>query len=235
MKFKRSELKRIIIEEIEKDPALVKAIAALADTIDGLDMSVDFLAAAVTGENPLSISRAQSTLGRAYRPTKKSEPAPEALKEEEMSEGAELKIPVERYDAFKRKIEQWGMLFNKFTGQSQDLGHRDPEVVRAAAPKLLRRVNKLELELTKIMGEFDLNYKSYEDERHAQRQKLDRFDGDSEFFLEEEGWPEKEGSGELDEEKENNPWAICTAQVGREDKEKYEKCVKSIKKQNRGE
>ena len=37
----------------------------------------------------------------------------------------------------------------------------------------------------------------------------------------------------LDEEKENNPWAICTASVGREDKEKYEKCVKSVKKQNR--
>ena len=187
MDFKRSELKRIIIEEIEKDPALVKAIAALTDTIDGLDMSVDFLAAAVTGENPLSISRAQSTLGRAYRPTSKGAPPPEAIKEEEVSEGASLKIPVERYDAFKRKIEQWAMLFNKFTGQSQDLGHRDPEVVQAAAPKLLRRVNKLELELMKIMGEFDLNYKSYEDERHAQRQKLDRFDGDSEFFLEEEG------------------------------------------------
>ena len=33
---------------------------------------------------------------------------------------------------------------------------------------------------------------------------------------------------------ENNPWAICTAQVGREDKEKYEKCVKSVKKQTGG-
>lgn len=29
----------------------------------------------------------------------------------------------------------------------------------------------------------------------------------------------------------NNPWAICTASVGREDKEKYEKCVKDVKKQ----
>jgi hypothetical protein len=36
------------------------------------------------------------------------------------------------------------------------------------------------------------------------------------------------------EEQENNPWAICTASVGREDKEKYEKCVKSVKKQNGG-
>ena len=36
---------------------------------------------------------------------------------------------------------------------------------------------------------------------------------------------------ELAEEKENNPWAICTASVGRKDKEKYEDCVKAVKKQ----
>jgi hypothetical protein len=35
-------------------------------------------------------------------------------------------------------------------------------------------------------------------------------------------------------EEESNPWAICTSSVGREDKAKYEKCVKSVKKQNRG-
>lgn len=29
----------------------------------------------------------------------------------------------------------------------------------------------------------------------------------------------------------NNPWAICTASVGREDKEKYEACVMDVKKQ----
>jgi hypothetical protein len=41
-------------------------------------------------------------------------------------------------------------------------------------------------------------------------------------------------SQQLEESEENNPWAICTASVGREDKEKYEKCVKSVKKQNGG-
>jgi len=41
---------------------------------------------------------------------------------------------------------------------------------------------------------------------------------------------EKEKPG-LSEEKENNPWAICTAQVGREDETKYEDCVKAVKKQ----
>ena len=30
---------------------------------------------------------------------------------------------------------------------------------------------------------------------------------------------------------ENNPWAICTASVGREDKEKYERCVMGVKKE----
>jgi len=32
-----------------------------------------------------------------------------------------------------------------------------------------------------------------------------------------------------EKKKENNPWAICTASVGREDKDKYEKCVMSVK------
>ena len=35
-----------------------------------------------------------------------------------------------------------------------------------------------------------------------------------------------------EEEDENNPWAICTASVGREDKAKYERCIKSVKAQN---
>jgi hypothetical protein len=34
----------------------------------------------------------------------------------------------------------------------------------------------------------------------------------------------------MDEAKEKNPWAICTAKVGREDKDKYESCVMGVKK-----
>lgn len=47
------------------------------------------------------------------------------------------------------------------------------------------------------------------------------------------------GQGNLDgdaslfeeDKKENNPWAICTARVGRENKDKYESCVIDIKKE----
>lgn len=34
-----------------------------------------------------------------------------------------------------------------------------------------------------------------------------------------------------EEEYEYNPWAVCTKSVGREDKEKYERCVQKVKKQ----
>ena len=143
----------------------------------------------------------------------------EILKEEigtTLYEGAELKIPVERYDAFKRKIEQWGMLFNKFADHARDLGH--PEHAQAAAPKLLRKVNKLESELRKIMNEFDLNYKSYADERHAALKKLDQFDGDNEYFLE-EGLIEEDGKGCADTDKgcirkRKDGWVILNNKKG---------------------
>ena len=104
--------------------------------------------------------------------------------ESTLEEGAELKIPVEKYDAFKRKIEQWGMLFNKFTGYTTDLNHQSFDR-KTDGRRIVRMAHKLESEFRKIMKEFDFDAKSYDDERHAQRQKLDRFDGDHEFFLEE--------------------------------------------------
>jgi hypothetical protein len=39
----------------------------------------------------------------------------------------------------------------------------------------------------------------------------------------------KEEGEYMQESEKKNPWAICTAQVGRDNKEKYEKCVLSVK------
>lgn len=45
--------------------------------------------------------------------------------------------------------------------------------------------------------------------------------------------PEGKTAADLEEgEDKNNPWAICTASVGRDDKEKFEKCVMDVKKQH---
>ena len=110
------------------------------------------------------------------------------LKEEieaTIDERAELKIPVERYNTFKRKIEQWGMLFNKFTAYTRDI-HRADFDRKTDGKRIARMAGKLEREFRKIMDEFDFEAKVYDDERYAMRQKLDQFDGDSEFFLEQE-------------------------------------------------
>ena len=37
----------------------------------------------------------------------------------------------------------------------------------------------------------------------------------------------------IDENSKNNPWAICTASVGRKDKKKFEKCIMDVKKQHK--
>ena len=112
----------------------------------------------------------------------------EIIKEEieaTIDEGAELKIPVERYDAFKRKIEQWAMLYGKFTRYTADLNNESFDR-KTDGKRIVRMAHKLERELRKILEAFDMEYKDYSDERYAMRQKLDRFDGDSEFFMEEE-------------------------------------------------
>lgn len=43
----------------------------------------------------------------------------------------------------------------------------------------------------------------------------------------------KKGRKKAKLKKKANPWAICTSSVGREDKEKYERCVMDVKKQNK--
>lgn len=48
-----------------------------------------------------------------------------------------------------------------------------------------------------------------------------------------EGPSDEEEKAALVYEEENNPWAICTASVGREDKDKFESCVKGVKAKNK--
>ena len=121
--------------------------------------------------------------------------------EQVTKEAAELKIPVERYNTFKRKIEQWGMLFNKFTAYTRDI-HRADFDRKTDGKRIARMAYKLESEFRKIMDEFDFEAKVYDDERYAMRQKLDQFDGGSEFFMEKDEVAERKLSEPEKKEKE---------------------------------
>jgi hypothetical protein len=53
------------------------------------------------------------------------------------------------------------------------------------------------------------------------------------YNLAKEEGEEIDESADLEEKKKKpNPWAVCTAQVGREDKKKYEDCVLSVKEKH---
>jgi len=70
MKISKEKLKQIIKEEISADEELINAIHELSRKIEDLDISVDYLAAAMTGEDTLAVGWKQSSLGRAAAPTK---------------------------------------------------------------------------------------------------------------------------------------------------------------------
>ena len=67
MKLTEKKLKGIIREEVESNEALIDAIERLIDKIEDLDTSMDYVASAVTGEDPLSIALGQKSIGRSYR------------------------------------------------------------------------------------------------------------------------------------------------------------------------
>ena len=69
MKIAEARLKHLIKEEIESNAALLGAIEKLTDKIENLDVSIDYMAAAITGEDPISLGIAQTNLGRAHKPT----------------------------------------------------------------------------------------------------------------------------------------------------------------------
>ena len=64
MKITESEIIKYIKEEMESDSALADAIVKLSNKIDNLDVSIDYLASALTGEDVLDIGLAQKAFGR---------------------------------------------------------------------------------------------------------------------------------------------------------------------------
>jgi len=67
MKMKKSKLKQIIKEEIESSEELIKTIRELIDSIETLDLSVDYMASALTGDDAIAIGGTQRSIGRAAK------------------------------------------------------------------------------------------------------------------------------------------------------------------------
>ena len=112
MKIKKSELKQIILEEIQQDKEMLEAIGKLTDSIDNLDVSIDFLAAAFTGESGVSIGAAQRQIGRAYKP--KARPMPQPVKESEQFRDQQKMDAAQDVAGQEMSFEKWiAVVFQK--------------------------------------------------------------------------------------------------------------------------
>jgi hypothetical protein len=84
---------------------MLKAIDKLTDSIDSLDVSIDFLAAAFTGESGVSIGAAQRQLGRGYKP--KARPMPQPVKESEQFRDQQKMDAAQDVAGQEMSFEKW--------------------------------------------------------------------------------------------------------------------------------
>lgn len=73
MKLTKKYIKNLIFEEMDKaDSALLQALSKLTDKLDDVDVSLDYLTSAITGEDALSLGYGQAALGRMSRKPRKT-------------------------------------------------------------------------------------------------------------------------------------------------------------------
>ena len=112
MKIKKSELKQIILEEIQQDKEVLEALEKLTDSIDNLDVSIDFLASAFTGESGVSIGALQRQIGRAAKP--KARPMPQPVKESEQLRDQQKMDAAQDVAGQEMSFEKWiAVVFQK--------------------------------------------------------------------------------------------------------------------------
>jgi|TARA_Y100000310_G_scaffold29289_1_gene27770 dynactin complex subunit len=96
MKITKSELKQIIKEEIESSKEILNLLSDISQklnrgadilkAIESVDTSIDYLIAATTGENPLTIGAMQKSFGRFRAPPTQaplSPPPPQVVTKED--------------------------------------------------------------------------------------------------------------------------------------------------------
>tara|TARA_Y100000592_G_C5457046_1_gene311925 strand:+ start:853 stop:1284 length:432 start_codon:yes stop_codon:yes gene_type:complete len=70
MKTTKQQIKKMLKEEIQADEALLDAILSLGGKINDLDISIDYLSAALTDLDPYDVGYSQATSGRLAKPKK---------------------------------------------------------------------------------------------------------------------------------------------------------------------
>ena len=120
-----------------------------------------------------------------------------------LNEGATLKIPVEKYEDFKRRLEKWAMHYEKIsswvandailapTDEQLENPRQLTRITREEGLKIRQTLYKLDNVLMKLMSDFDMNFKSYEDERHKTLKQLDLDEELENILSEKDDWAQE--------------------------------------------
>ena len=71
MKITKRELKNLIKEEVSDMSGIEELLKDLLSKLEKLDISIDYLASSLTGEDPLAIGISQATDGRLAQPSQR--------------------------------------------------------------------------------------------------------------------------------------------------------------------
>ena len=71
MNITKRELKNLIKEEVSDMSAIEDLLKDLLSQLEKLDLSIDYLASSLTGEDPLTIGVAQKSMGRLAEPPRR--------------------------------------------------------------------------------------------------------------------------------------------------------------------
>jgi hypothetical protein len=239
--YLRSEIAHLL-SEYNGDMSSKKVESLLGDVItvlDSIDLSIDYLSAAITGQDAASIGIAQRFVGRGISAPKRapqelSELDPHrtlaAQEEDEYEEPTGEPGDIEADTVLGGEAGEWQAAI-----EAEPKQRRPPREYRKKAIELLAafHVNVDQRSLDVVAWQLYANAMNEPTQAMEEPpKKRKRFK-----FFENENLHEyikEELEAYLEEEEKNNPWAICTDSVGREDKKEYEKCVKSIKAKNKG-
>ena len=183
MKFNKEKVKAMVMEQLSEQPGfdaekIEQLLEDLLDELESLNLSIDYLTSAVTGDDPLSLGVSQAALGRLGRAVKSKTAQQKAELNETKSKLKDIiKEVISEQDKVKlgtkgmTKTTQAGELRSQAKGvQAGDIGGDFTNIERS----LVQQISDV---ITKIASAPDVDLGKYRGQLNAVLNRLKEITG----------------------------------------------------------
>jgi hypothetical protein len=144
MKFNKQKVKAMVMEQLSEQPGfnsekIEQLLEDLLDELESLNLSIDYLTSAVTGDDPLSLGVSQAALGRLGR----------AVKSKAAQQKAELN---ETKSKLKNIIEE--VISEQDAPEAVKKAVESDESMEELLSAMAERMSQLENELQRMKSEY---------------------------------------------------------------------------------